>query len=309
MLTTKTLRRTESRTASRLHRWAPLACLTIGLALTVGSIGATPSGGDEVAPAPIAETIEPTVVAPGAVDRAPAAGAAWMIGGTPIDALIAGGSDFYRAGKCRIDTTLPAGYPHPTVPGAVEIKTYPTVRRAEVSGPRAPDLATNFAFFRLFEHIQKREISMTSPVEMDYVPAEDGSAAETGWTMSFLYRVPELGDAGDAGPVQVVDRPELTVLAIGFHGTYRARQVLDRIEQLEAWLSQLDGWERAGPPRGLYYNGPNVRGSLRWGEVQLPIQKVASEPSTESSTEPVAEPAQEERAPKPKPKKRVFLSS
>ena len=282
-----------------LTRSVPFLCLGVGLVLTVGSIGATPNVGDEVKPAPVAETIERTIVAPGMVERAPASGTAVTIGGAPIGPLVAGGSDFYRAGKCRIDTTLPAGYPHPTVPGSVEIKTYPTVRRAEVSGSKAPDLATNFAFFRLFEHIQQREIAMTSPVEMDYVPAEDGSATDTGWTMSFLYRVPELGAAGDAGPVQVVDRPEVTVLAIGFQGTYRARQVLDRIEKLEGWLSQLDGWERAGPPRGLYYNGPNVRASLRWGEVQLPIRRVTAEPTEETPKE-----SNEEG-----PKKRVFLST
>ena len=38
------------------------------------------------------------------------------------------------AGKCEIEAPLPEGYPPPTPPECVEIKTYPVVRRAEVSG-------------------------------------------------------------------------------------------------------------------------------------------------------------------------------
>ena len=233
--------------------------------------------GDEPTPAREAKTVEIPVVTPSDLPTPPAVGNAVRIGGEAEGDLVAGGTHFYRAGRCRIDTPLPEGYPPPTAPGAIEIKHYPGARRAEVSGDHSPDLASNFAFFRLFEHIQEREIAMTSPVEMDYEPSEGESSEgepETGWTMSFLYRTPTMGETGEAGYVTVVDRPAVVVLSIGVRGGYGSRQVLPRIDDLHAWVEKLDGWEAAGPPRGLYYNGPNVPSRDRWVEAQLPIRRV-----------------------------------
>ena len=60
---------------------------------------------------------------------------------------------------------------------------------------------------------------MTSPVQFDLHTEGDsldkaGSAKE--WTMSFLYRTPDMGTPGQAeDDVVVTDRPEVTVLSIG----------------------------------------------------------------------------------------------
>lgn len=251
--------------------------------------------GDDARPEPVERPIAVPTVAPGQVGGAPAAGHALRIGGGAEDRVTAGGSAFFRFDDMVIDTSLPEGYPAPTPPDRVEVKTYPVVRRAEVSGRSNPDLGMNFGFFRLFDHIQRREIAMTSPVEMDYVvddeKTEGAASNELEWTMSFLYRTRDLGPTGESGEngvedrLRVVDQPPLTVISIGIRGEPRARSVLTTIEELEAWLARMPGWEAAGPPRGLYYNGPNVPSSRRWVEAQLPIRRVATEPTDETPAE------------------------
>lgn len=176
-----------------------------------------------------------------------------------------------------IDTPLPVGYPAPTPPGAIELKKYPSVRRAEKSGSMAPDIGMNFAFFPLFNHIQRRDIAMTSPVEMDYRGTERWSqTGELGrapdeWTMSFLYREPANGDTGVDRGVSVVDTKPLTVISIGLRGRYSWEKSRAAIGQLLAWLSSHPEWVQSGDARALYYNGPDRRTADLWAEVQLPV--------------------------------------
>ena len=67
------------------------------------------------------------------------------------------------------------------------------MRRAEVV--KTGSASSNSGFWPLFRHIQRNTIEMTSPVEMDYEgPAEQERVKR--WTMSFLYRTPELGGTG-----------------------------------------------------------------------------------------------------------------
>jgi len=49
----------------------------------------------------------------------------------------------FRSGPCRIPTPLPEGYPAPTPPGGIEVKRYPAVRRAGISGSMSPDWGMN----------------------------------------------------------------------------------------------------------------------------------------------------------------------
>ena len=185
--------------------------------------------------------------------------------------------DLIRSGAARIDTPLPEGYPMPTPPGAIELKTYPTVRRAEISSGTNMALGTNAAFWPLFNHIKRRDIAMTSPVEMDLrgMTGEPGDAPDE-WTMSFLYRTPDLGPTGEAGTVTVVDAPPVTVVSVGFTGSADVRSVGLRLGELEAWMADnLPGYEQTGEPRLLQYNGPNIPWRNRWGEVQIPVAPVA----------------------------------
>lgn len=204
---------------------------------------------------------------------------AWSVarvGGDPAARVERQGED-WRAGACAVTTPLPEGYPAPTAPGALELKRYPAVRRAEVSGRGALERGMNGAFFPLFWHIKRAGIAMTAPVEVDL---SELSGAPEGWTMAFLYRTPELGPLGPAaGEVTVVDREPVTVLAVGLAGSDRAEQLRRGERALLGWLEGQSRWERAGPPRVLYYNGPEVPRARRWCEVQLPVRAAAPAPA------------------------------
>lgn len=173
--------------------------------------------------------------------------------------------------RMSITTPLPEGYPAPTPPGAIELKRYPTVRRAEVTGQSPADIGMNIGFFPLFRHIQRRNIAMTSPVEMDY-HADTDQATPPRWTMSFLYRTADLGETGRDGTVAVVDAPAVTVLSIGFRGAYSRTRMEHALRELESWLETHPEWEVTGSPRALYYNGPEKRNPDKWGEAQLPVR-------------------------------------
>lgn len=175
----------------------------------------------------------------------------------------------FRFDRMLIDTPLPVGYPDPTPPGAIDLKKYPSVRRAETSGESSPDLGMNFAFFPLFNHIKRRDIAMTSPVEMDYRPVREDS---TQWTMSFLYREASLGPTGPDRNVTVVDVPPMTVVSIGMRGRYSVERAKAQLPALEKWLAENPQWERAGDFRALYYNGPERRTADQWAEVQIPVR-------------------------------------
>lgn len=215
--------------------------------------------------------------------------------GGDVESMVDFGDGVYTSGKARIDTPLPEGYPPPTAPGAIELKRYPTVRRAEFSSSGPADMGMNVAFWPLFKHIQRRDIEMTSPVEMDYRGLDDGSP--DGWTMSFLYRRVDQGPTGKDGLVTVQDAPPMTVIAVGMTASYGARNMAQGLAELESWLASQSAWERAGDPRAMHYNGPDVRPQNRWMEVQIPVRlrtpielQALDRPESGEASAPPAEP-------------------
>ncbi|MCC5874606.1 MAG: heme-binding protein [Candidatus Sumerlaeia bacterium] len=184
----------------------------------------------------------------------------------------------WRSGGSVIDTPLPEGYPAPTPPGAIEIKTYPEVRRAEISGTGS---RSGSGFMPLFRHIQRSDIAMTSPVEMDYALAGDSNTPTTNeWTMSFLYRTQNLRETGVDemdDRITIRDVEPLTVVSLGGRGTYRNDRIESDLATLMGWLENQSDWELAGAPRALLYNGPTWRPWQKWLEVQLPIRSVVDE--------------------------------
>lgn len=209
-----------------------------------------------------------------AAPAVPAPGTTVRVGGDTAAAVRQEGDNFFF-GAASITTPLPAGYPAPTPPGAIDIKTYPSVRRAQISGSVTPDLGMNVGFFPLFNHIKRRDIAMTSPVEMDYTGMSNSADNPDGWTMAFLYRTPELGDVGADERderVKVLDTEPVTVLAIGLQGFYSVGRIRDGIGVLEKWLADNPQWEAAGDARAFYYNGPEKRNRDKWAEAQLPIR-------------------------------------
>lgn len=225
---------------------------------------------------------------------APAPGKVRRVGGD-MTAAVERKGEFYSSGTASITTELPDGYPEPTPPGAIDLKTYPSIRRAEVSGTSSPDVGMQAGFFPLFGHISRRKIAMTSPVEVDYTgwswrtadatatpPAAPTSPTTRtraprpeGWTMSFLYRRPDLGPTGTDESnerIKIVDTAPVTVVAIGWQGDYSMTGTAKALAEVEAWLAKNPEWEIAGEPRSLYYNGPEKRANQRWAEAQVPVR-------------------------------------
>jgi hypothetical protein len=232
--------------------------------------------------------VTPRDAAPKATSRpegAPAPGTSIRLVGDPAvkPVVTAEGCQLKDMGMI-VEAPLPEGYPAPTPPGMIELKTYPSVRRAEYSASGSTNFGMNVGFWPLFNHIKDRNIAMTSPVEMDYRPEGERSPLEpmkdTGgtWTMSFLYRTADLGPTGEDGRVKVVDNPELTVIAIGMRGGYGMGSVNAGLEELSKWFAGQSEWEPAGEPRGLNYNGPQVPQRRKWSEVQVPVRRAAKKP-------------------------------
>lgn len=263
-----------------------LALILTSLSLTA----AVPPAATTPSAEPIMRPLSPGPSAPlePAPEVAPADWTVLRVGGD-MEIQTAFTDGVYTCKQARIDTPLPVGYPPPTAPGAIELKRYPTVRRAEVSSASPADMGMNVAFWPLFKHIQRRDIEMTSPVEMDYRGMDDGKP--DGWTMSFLYRERDQGPTGKDGIVTVEDAPPLTVIAIGMTSSYGTRSFAEGLTALEEWLASQTAWERAGDPRAMHYNGPDVRPQDRWMEVQIPVRtrtplEISAPDRPESSTEP-----------------------
>lgn len=229
----------------------------------------------------------------------PVAGALVRVGGDANAAASRKGSGesvkFVCAGVNEIDTALPVGYPDPTPPGAIDLKNYPSVRRAIVEGEVTKNGdAGGDGFWPLFRHIQRRDIAMTSPVEMEYSAEPEKTAQVEGqvdarvqddkgkserWKMAFLYRRAEQGEAGDDQAdkrVKVVDEPPLLVISIGMKGNYSRELIDDGEKQLEKWLTGQSRFVRAGGTRALYYHGPSLRPWRKWAEVQISVREVAA---------------------------------
>ncbi len=167
----------------------------------------------------------------------------------------------------------PEGWPEPTPVDAVAIVKYPAYRQAIVTEAAMPGADTGPMFGRLFDHIQKRDIAMTAPVDMGYASAEPGTPRRT--SMAFLYRVPADGPVGADGVVSVQDVAPSTWASVGVRGGYTDDNFASGLALLRDWLAaRADTWQVVGPPRYLGYNSPFVLPFMRYGEVQLPVVPV-----------------------------------
>lgn len=162
------------------------------------------------------------------------------------------------------EAPLPEGFPELTPVGEIRVNAYPAYRLAQTP----IGSSDSAAFFRLFRHIQSRDIAMTAPVEMTY--DDDLKPRES--KMAFLYRSNRQGELGDAGSVSVVDVPAQTVLSIGWRGEADPVNVAAARQLLKSWLDEhANEYRVAGKMRVMGHNSPFVRGDKRYFEVQFPI--------------------------------------
>jgi len=182
----------------------------------------------------------------------------------------------------HMEAPLSEGWPAPSLPGLIRIKSYPSVRAARVQ----ETAGDNRQFMTLFRHIQDRHIAMTAPVVMGY-PAEAArqqSEAQTTVSMAFLYRQTTQDAVGQFGTVQVEDEKPLQVVSIGLKGSYAERNFQAALANLRDWLKSHPEWAIAGAPRVLAYNSPFLPFWMKYAEVQIPVRADASQTHVTSTS-------------------------
>ncbi|MEO0947626.1 MAG: heme-binding protein [Cyanobacteria bacterium J06641_5] len=174
-------------------------------------------------------------------------------------------------------TPLPQGFPAPTAPDRIEVKTYPTYRGATVRQNGDLAAATQLAFGPLFQHISSNDIGMTAPVEARY-PAtlltETENSRQGEAEVSFLYENPTVNPSRVAPNVTVADTPSMTVVSLGQQGSYDYSTFEAGIARLRQWLAEHPEYNIVGAPRRLLYDGPFTPAAFKRSEIQVPIAPV-----------------------------------
>jgi hypothetical protein len=166
------------------------------------------------------------------------------------------------------EAEMPKGFPGYTPVGQIEVKQYPTYRKATASGMAE--------FWTLFNHIKQNHVEMTAPVEMDYGEPQVQKPVEK--SMSFLYGEADQGTAGKQGSVVVSDVPAMSVVSIGCRGSRTSKSVAEACRKLMDYLAEhKNEYTSAGPVRVMGYNSPFVPRDKNFFEVQIPIKVVKAD--------------------------------
>ncbi len=171
-----------------------------------------------------------------------------------------------QAPKYIAEAPLPKGWPAPGSFYKVTEKKFPAYRAAYTKGS-----FQGFAFMRLFKHIQRNKIPMTSPVEMDMNKKENSLNMEA---MGFLYQNTEVGKTGmDGKKIEVRDIPAMQTLSYTWQGKNNSKNLDMARSALELEL-QKHG-KKTDDFRVLGYNGPGVSNDKKTWEMLavLPTKK------------------------------------
>jgi len=164
------------------------------------------------------------------------------------------------------EAPLPKGWPMPGSYYKVTAKKFPAYRAAYTKGGWQ-----NFAFMRLFKHIKRNKIPMTSPVEMDMKKKDDSLNMEA---MGFLYQSTEVGKIGkDGKSVEVRDIPAMQTLSYTWQGKNNSKNLKMAKSALEVELKKRG--VQSNDFRVLGYNGPGVPNDKKTWEMLavLPVKK------------------------------------
>ncbi len=163
-----------------------------------------------------------------------------------------------------------AGFPPPTPLGEIEIKRYPGYRSAVTPLEQPSSQSDSPSFERLYRHLQKNQIAMTSPVEISY-RYSSGSLEQS--AMAFLFPAGENGEIEKVDAVEIVDNRPCRVLSIGIRGPLDAGAVERAVEQLAEHSVKLTAlFETDKSPRVFAYHSPSVPKEEQFFEVQLELQ-------------------------------------
>jgi len=173
-----------------------------------------------------------------------------------------------------MEAELPQGFPNFTPVHHIELKTLPGYRMARAPMPVTQSSGERGAFWKLFNHINRNDIAMTAPVQMDYNGRDEDAEVRS---MAFLYGSTTIGVPGndrDDSSVTVVDTIEQCVVSIGVRGRMTPESVEDGHHALLQWLREHRGEYRpSGPLRRMGYNSPFISSDRAFFELHIPIQK------------------------------------
>lgn len=156
------------------------------------------------------------------------------------------------------ESPLPQGWPKPGPYHQVSEKSFPAYRAAHTAMS-----SENFAFWRLFRHIKRNDIPMTSPVAMDV--AVDGEKL-TMKSMAFLYQSTEVGKAGaDGKKVNVKDSPTLKTLSYTWQGAKSNANLKKAKAAIDAELAKRK--LKSDDYRVMGYNSPSIPNNKKTWEM------------------------------------------
>ena len=162
------------------------------------------------------------------------------------------------------EAPLPKGWPKPGPYNQVSEKKYPAYRAAVTTGK-----GSSFTFWRLFRHIKKNNIPMTSPVEMGMKNEEGKSLSMQ--SMAFLYQGQDVGKAGaDGNKIEVKDVPAAKALSYAWQGDDSKATIKKAKEALMAELKKRK--LEYSSMRLLGYNGPGVPKEKKTWELQAMLK-------------------------------------
>ena len=123
--------------------------------------------------------------------------------------------------------------------------------------------SSNGMFRSLFRYIQKNNIKMTTPVEVDINPGK----------MRFFVgsKDTQRKGVGDQN-VDVTNLNARKVLSIGVRGGYTEGNFNSNKKKLLKWLRNNSDYNAAGKAYAVYWNGPFMPGFLKRSEIHIPIR-------------------------------------